>query len=434
MEKIGVGLLGLGTVGWGVYQAFHHRQQVITKKTNRLFEIRKVLVKDVERPRQNRDVFPLLTDDFSEVLDEEVQVIIEAIGGVEPARRYIEEAIMAGCHVVTANKELIAKHGVSLEQLAHRHGVKLLYEASVAGGIPILGTIRHLLQTNHIHRITGILNGTTNFLLTEMEKKGVSYEEGIAVAQELGYAEADPSNDVDGVDSMYKLAILTRLAFEVTLPFQKIPYKGIRGIKVGELILAKKLGYAVKLLAEVGRETNQDTVSLRVAPMLVPLSHPLATVEGVYNGVHIEADGVQDITLLGQGAGTEPTASVMLEDVCNLFLLPPPMVQDEPEAVILPEEPFGERFIYMEFVETIDEEVGQQMQTRLEKIGLPLIKMEAITLPEGGGVALLFEQWNPIYQGILLAEIGIEVKRMLDRPIYQQASNHAETQRFKKIG
>ncbi|SDX42545.1 homoserine dehydrogenase [Marininema mesophilum] len=428
MKRIGVGLLGFGTVGLGVYQALQNNREVILKRTRILFDVKKVLVSNQEKQRQAEGVKPLITTDFAQVLEAGVQVVVEAIGGVEPARRYIEEALTAGCHVVTANKELIAKHGSDLERLAHRQGVKLLYEASVGGGIPVLGTIQHFLQTNRIQRITGILNGTTNYLLTEMDKKGISFAEGVAIAQQLGYAEADPSNDVDGLDAAYKLAILARLAFEVDISTTEIPREGIRDITPGELALAKKLGYAVKLLAQVDCYGENRPLSLRVGPGLLPLAHPLATVDGVYNGIHIEADRVQDITLVGQGAGAQPTASAMLEDLCNLYRLPLSYVDPRRDAVVLPQVSSGDRFIFLETTTPMLEEQQDQLHSRLEKIGLPVKNTSVASFSRGrSGFACVLGHWEPVYRGVLLAELGLEVTHLLDRPIY----SHSTTEEVK---
>ena len=317
MKKVNVALLGLGTVGSGVWKMLKENQDVIARKTGKWYQVHAILVKDPEKKRDLDVEEALVTTDFSKVLTKETDVLVEVMGGVEPAFSYIKQAIKQGCHVVTANKELMAKHGVELEELAQQNKVQLRYEASVGGGIPVINTLRHFLKANRIDRIQGILNGTTNYMLTKMQEEGVSFAEVLKDAQEKGYAESDPSSDVEGLDAVYKLTILMRLAFQARVSVSQIRHQGITDMIPQELQLAGKLGYSVKLLAQAEKFGENGPVSGSVFPTLVPNEHPLASVRDVYNAVSVEGDYVQDLTLAGQGAGQKPTASAVVEDLLN---------------------------------------------------------------------------------------------------------------------
>ncbi|MBA4601517.1 homoserine dehydrogenase [Thermoactinomyces mirandus] len=317
MEKVKVALLGLGTVGSGVWKMISENRDVIARKTGKWYQISSVLVKNPEKKRNLDGVEEVLTTDFSQVLARDPDVLIEVIGGVEPAFSYIKKAMAKGCHIVTANKELMAKRGQELEELSGQYGVQLRYEASVGGGIPVISTIRHFLKANRIYRFYGILNGTTNYILTRMSEEACSFADVLKDAQEKGYAEADPSSDVEGLDAVYKLSILMRLAFQVHVPVSQIPCQGITDLSPQELQLAEMLGYSVKLLARAEQFGENGPVSCSVLPTLVPLHYSLASVRDVYNAVTIEGDYVQDLTFVGQGAGQKPTASAVVEDLLN---------------------------------------------------------------------------------------------------------------------
>ncbi|GGE20392.1 hypothetical protein GCM10011571_22940 [Marinithermofilum abyssi] len=418
MERIGVGLLGLGTVGTGVYKALRNNQDVLLRRTGQLFEVRKILVRDPYKTRQVEGVQFLITTDFHEVLQSGVQVVIEVIGGLESAYAYVRDALTAGCHVVTANKELIAKRGKELEALARQKGVQLLYEAAVGGGIPVLGSIGYLLKANRVHRITGILNGTTNYILTEMEQKGLAFDEVLRESQEKGYAEADPSSDVDGHDAKYKLAILARLAFEAEISLEDIPCRGIRGVTSQDITLARRLGYAIKLLAQAEQYGEKGPISLRVGPALLPENHPLAGVNGVHNAVTLEGDWVQDVTLVGQGAGEQPTASAVVEDVGNVLRLPrisgstvehPPVLSGAEEG--------GSRFVVVE-TEALPGLAGAaSLRDKLEQINLEVEQIGTASFGSSTVLGLVLCHWNASYTNILLAELGIEVKRLEHYPV-----------------
>ncbi|MFD1427411.1 homoserine dehydrogenase [Kroppenstedtia sanguinis] len=412
MKRIGVGLLGFGTVGGGVYKTLRSQEDVILKRTETLFEVRSILVKEKEKERSIEGVQPLITTDFDRVLESGVEVIVEAIGGTEPARMYVERALEAGCHVVTANKELMAKHGVQLERLARHHQVQILYEASVGGGIPVLGTMGHFLKANRVQRITGILNGTTNYILTRMAREGASFEEVLAEAQQKGYAEADPAADVDGFDAVYKLAILCRLAFETQVSVQQILREGIRDITPEELELAQRLGYVVKLLATGEQYGEKGPVSLGVSPSLLPISHPLAGVEGVYNAIHLEGDVVGDVTLVGRGAGERPTASAVVEDLSNLFRLPSPKLPLSDSMLLPAGEAGGSRFLFMKLREGEVPE-PEKLRQKLERIGLEVVDVVSAR----GGVAFILRRWDPSYTSVVVTELGLELSQIVSRPV-----------------
>jgi homoserine dehydrogenase len=410
LRRIRVGLLGLGTVGTGVLKALKSNQDVIVKRTGMWFELCGILVRDRQKSRGVEGVRHLLTTRFEQVLEQEVDVVLEAMGGVEPACTYIRQALEAGCHVVTANKELIAKHGIELERMARERGVQLLYEASVGGGIPVLGTLRHLLKSNRIHRFSAILNGTTHYILTRMEATGVSLDRALAEAQRLGYAEADSSADVDGWDAAYKAVILARLAFEVDVPLSHIPCQGIRDVRASELQLARSLGYRIKLLVQGERYGETGPLSLEVGPALLPLSHPLARVEGVHNAIHLEGDVVQDVTLMGQGAGEQPTASAMVEDLCNVFRLPEGSGSVLDQASLLPVDRGGSRFLFLETRDTASPEKIAEVRSRLEPI------IQALQARENKW-ALILRRWEFADPDEWVARLGLDVIRVVDRPV-----------------
>lgn len=320
MEKIRVGLLGLGVVGSGVVKTIRSQEKKLAERLGKQVEIVKILVRDPEKERSAEVEQDLLTTSFAEVLASRVDVIVEVIGGVDPTLDYVKHAISQGCHVVTANKELLAKHGEELTRLANEHRVHLAYEASVAGGIPILSVLRQFLRTNEITSVQGIVNGTTNYILTEMEKRQVGYQEVLAEAQRLGFAEADPTADVEGYDATYKLFILSQLVFGEAKAWEEIERKGISRLRPCELHFAKQLGYRVKLLAQAKKTAAGIRMSVR--PTLLAQDHPLARMDGAFNGVQVTGNIVGDLLFTGRGAGELPTASAVVEDLAYLLTQP----------------------------------------------------------------------------------------------------------------
>lgn len=311
MAKVIVGMIGLGIVGGGVVR--------LLAKARHL-NLKKVAVRSIDK---KRDIVPsceLTTQVYDVIDDPEVEVVIEVMGGEQPAFDYIRRAIEKRKHVVTANKEVLAKHGPELFQLARENGVTIFFEASVAGGIPLISTMHKGLEANSISTVLGILNGTTNFILSQMEEKQVSFEVALAEAQRLGFAEADPTNDVDGHDVAYKLSILSALAHGRFAKPEDVYREGIRKISAEDIAQAKDFGYRIKLVGMTCRSEsgNGNSLAVRVHPMLVPLSHPLAAVSGSNNGIVVVGHAVGELTLVGPGAGQMPTASAIVGDTMNL--------------------------------------------------------------------------------------------------------------------
>ncbi|MSQ41658.1 MAG: homoserine dehydrogenase [Dehalococcoidia bacterium] len=316
MEPIGVSLLGAGNVGAGVLAALQRGAERYAARVGRPLELRRVLVRARARPRAGAPA-GALTDRFEDVLeDERTQIVVELMGGEHPAREYIARALASGRHVVTANKEVMAKCGPELLELASEHGVRLLYEASVGGGIPIVRPLGRDLLANEITAVTAIINGTTNYVLTAMTYEGSDYAEALAEAQRLGYAEPDPTDDVEGIDAAYKLAILCGLAFHVTVSPDDIARQGISGLSARDFRYADELGYTIKLLAS-GRLVD-GALDVSVRPTLIAYEEPLGKVDGVLNAVQVEGDLVGRVLFEGPGAGPKPTASAVLADVLDV--------------------------------------------------------------------------------------------------------------------
>ncbi|EJL21643.1 homoserine dehydrogenase [Brevibacillus sp. BC25] len=319
-EVVRVGLLGLGTVGGGVIKTIRSQQEKLASRLGKRIEIVKALVRDSEKERAVHIDPALLTTDFEDVLRSDVDIVVEVMGGVEPTYDYVRALIEKGCHVVTANKELLAKKGTELVDLANQHQVHLAYEASVAGGIPILSVLRQFLRTNDIQGVRGILNGTTNFILTKMETEQLSYQEVLKQAQELGYAEADPRSDVEGFDAMYKLYILAQLVYGESLPLADVVRKGIADLSAGHIRIASELGYRIKLIAQAYQA--EKGIRLSVEPTMLSLSHPLAQIHDAFNAVQLSGNIVGDLLFTGRGAGELPTASAVVEDLAYLLTQP----------------------------------------------------------------------------------------------------------------
>ncbi|PWK15868.1 homoserine dehydrogenase [Tumebacillus permanentifrigoris] len=320
IEKKGsvrVAILGLGTVGGGVYKTIQNNRETIRKRTGYEVEVTAILVRDLEKERLLDIDLALLTQNPEDVLNGELDVLIEVMGGLEPANTVISQALRSGRHVITANKELMAKHGAELLAIAEEHGAHLLFEASVAGGIPVIRMLQGYLTANRVKGISGILNGTCNYILTEMARTGREYAEILEDAKALGYAEADPTSDVEGYDAAYKLAILTNLAYDAKIDLRQIEREGITALQAADLELADRHGYAIKLIGSA-RE-SQGGLQLSVRPRLLPKSHPLANINDVFNAVTIQADVVGELTFSGRGAGEFPTASAVIEDLTALL-------------------------------------------------------------------------------------------------------------------
>lgn len=314
MKKINIAIMGLGTVGGGTYDILTGNRGMILKTQGLDIVVSKILDKDIERVTSRGIDRSIATTDLNDILsDPSISIVVEVMGGVEPAKTFITKVLLSGKSVVTANKELISKHWFELEAAAKKGGVGLYFEASCVGGVPIIRTLTDSMQANNIQNLFGIINGTTNYILTKMTQEGVSYDSALKEAKLLGYAEANPSADVDGYDAMYKLSILTSLAFHASIPYTCIYREGITKISASDIHSAKELGYIIKLLA-IGRKNGND-VEVRVHPTFVPDNHPLASVSGAFNAVFLKGDYVDDIMLYGRGAGSHPTGSAIVSDI-----------------------------------------------------------------------------------------------------------------------
>ena len=306
MNKLKIGLIGLGTVGCGVYKTIQNIDNV---------EIVKIAVKNINKPRSVEFPREMLTDNPSDVVnDPSIDVVVELIGGVEPAYDYISTAIKNGKHIVTANKELLAKRGEELFILSEEYNKVVLYEAAIAGGIPIIMPIKTILAGNKINRIQAILNGTTNYILTKMDVDGASYEDVLKEAQELGYAETDPTGDVEGFDAAYKITTLSTIAFKKRIKIENVYREGITKIRKEDMAKANEFGYKIKLIATATIDEN-DNADVRVHPMLVSKDSMLAHIDYVTNAVAISGHPIGNIVLSGPGAGEFPTASSVVGDI-----------------------------------------------------------------------------------------------------------------------
>ena len=320
IRPLGVGLLGLGTVGSGVARALMGKADTLARRIGRPIEIRRVLVRNPDKPRSVAVPAPLVTDVYEVLDDPEVDVVVEVLGGEEPARTFILAAIERGKSVVTANKEVMAKHGPAIVRAATERGVTVAYEASVGGGIPLIGPFQLDLAANDIRGLVGIVNGTTNYILTRMAQSGATFADALREAQELGYAEPDPTNDVEAWDAAYKLAILASLAFGAPVKPEQVYREGIRRLSPRDFLYAADLGYTVKLLA-IARLVD-GSIEARVHPTLVHRGSMLASVDGAFNAVQVEGDLIGTALFYGRGAGSEPTASAVVADLIALGTSP----------------------------------------------------------------------------------------------------------------
>jgi len=315
MKKFTIAILGFGTVGSGVYRIATENHSDIAHREHIDLEVGRILVRDFEHePNLHMAPMPLFTTSIEDILtDANIDIVVECMGGVEPARSYILRSLESGKTVVTSNKEVMSKHWYEFEAAAKKTGAGLYLEATVGGGIPIIRTIIDSMQANNIERVMGIINGTTNYILTKMAEEGLAFDEVLREAQKLGYAEANPTADVEGFDAMYKLSILSSMAFHAHMPIDVIYREGITKLTAEDFEAAKLLGYEIKLLA-IGKK-NGNAIEVRVHPTMLPKTHPLASVRGVFNAVFLTGHAVDDIMLYGRGAGCMPTASAVMSDV-----------------------------------------------------------------------------------------------------------------------
>ena len=315
-RNINIALLGAGTVGGGVYRLIKENREEFKDRTGAVINVKKVLVRDMSKDRPGFDK-AVLTDDFNEIIsDKDIEIVVELMGGLHPALEYVTESLKAGKQVVTANKDLIAEHGELIGNLAEQMGSDLLFEAAVAGAIPIIRPLKQSMAGNNISEIMGIVNGATNYILTKMSETGMSYSDALAKATELGYAEADPTADVEGYDAGRKVAIMATIAFHSRVVFNQVYTEGITKITADDIRYAKEFGYVIKLVG-VAKQT-ENGIEAKVHPMLIPEDHPLAGVRDSYNAVFVHGDAMEDITFMGRGAGMMPTASAVMGDVIDV--------------------------------------------------------------------------------------------------------------------
>ena len=317
--SVKIALLGFGTVASGVPFLLKENKEKILQSAQSDIEVAKVLVKDdAEKDRllAAGNDFDFVTNVDEILEDSDIAIVIELMGRIEPAKTFITRALQAGKHVVTANKDLLAVHGAELIAIAKEHGVALYYEAAVAGGIPILRTSVNSLAADKVTRVLGVVNGTSNFMMTKMVEEGWSYEDALAKAQELGYAESDPTNDVDGIDAAYKMVILSQFAFGMDVQFDQVGHKGIRKITPQDVAVAQSLGYVIKLVGSI--EETPSGLAAEVTPTFLPKAHPLAGVNGVMNAVYVESIGIGESMYYGPGAGQKPTATSVVADIIRI--------------------------------------------------------------------------------------------------------------------
>ena len=320
MVPIKIGLLGLGTVGRGTYEVLQRNQHEIARRAGRGIEVAAIAVRDVNKARAIVGSKVPVSSNFNDVIrNPDIDIVVELMGGYEPAYALALDAITRGKHVITANKALLARHGNELFDAARTHGVMLAFEAAVAGGIPIIKALREGLTANRIEWIAGIINGTSNFILSEMRSRGITFDTALQEAQRLGYAEADPTFDIEGIDAAHKLAILSSIAFGVPINIDAVYTEGISKLAKEDIKYAEQLGYRIKLLAITKR--TAAGIELRVHPTLVPLQRLIANVEGAMNAVLIKGDAVGTTLYYGQGAGSEPTASAVIADLVDVTRL-----------------------------------------------------------------------------------------------------------------
>ena len=315
-KRVKVGIVGCGTVGTGVVQILTEKREEIFQKSGVYIEITKVAARDWNKQRFFNVPSPLRTTDWREVVKGS-QIVVELVGGVGVAKEVVETALRSSKPVVTANKHLLAEYGREIAALARENNTTVLFEGAVGGGIPLIKVLKETLISNEVQQIQGILNGTTNYILSKMEEENLPFEEALNQAQAKGYAEADPTFDIEGIDAAHKIAILASLAFGGWVEFTKVFVEGIRKVNLLDIKLGKELGYRLKLLA-LAKKTPEGKVEIRVHPTFIPFSNPLSNVDGVFNGVLFKSDYLGKLKLQGAGAGAYPTATAVVQDIVNL--------------------------------------------------------------------------------------------------------------------
>ncbi|RXZ02660.1 homoserine dehydrogenase [Fictibacillus sp. S7] len=386
LSEIKIALLGLGTVGTGVYSSLLKRKPEIEQLLGKKIRLSGILIKNPAKPRSDFQKAPLYSE-FEKILGKEApDVVIEAIGGIEPAKTYITRSLEAGCHVISANKDLIARHGEELTSLAKARGARFVYEASVGGGIPVLRTLRELLRINKVQHVEGILNGTSNFILSHMRTTGSTFPEALELAQQKGYAEPDPTNDIEGLDAFYKAMVLSKWIYGEQPLWEEAEVKGIGNVRLEEIQLAEQLGLRLKHLVLL-----DDSLELKVKPVLVDSEHPLYGVEGVDNAVRIQTDLLGCLTLQGPGAGAEATASAIVEDFLSLYETGS-VYQDKPAvSEVVHKKQSKEGTTYLLFGEK--EHISGDTISALQLQGAVL---DTVSLPDSSLIAFLYAGDLPV--------------------------------------
>lgn len=316
-DRINVGLLGFGTVGGGVIEVLRENAHEITQRIGAPLHVKTVLVRDLQKKRNSDGDFQV-TDKIEDILDDaDIDIVIELMGGIHPSREYMLRALAAGKNVITANKDVVAQHGREMFEAAEKNKVDFMFEASVGGGIPIIMPLKQCLTANKITEVIGIVNGTTNYMLTKMTEEGLDYDTVLAQAQALGYAEADPTADVGGLDAARKAAILSSIAFNTRVELSDVYVEGITKITPADIEYATELGYVIKLLA-IAKDSPENGVDVRVHPAFIPKTHPLAAVNDVFNAIFVKGNAVGEVMFYGRGAGARPTASAVIADVIDV--------------------------------------------------------------------------------------------------------------------
>jgi homoserine dehydrogenase len=384
VTSFNVGLLGHGTVGAAFATLLEERAAAIVETTGRRPELSGTLTR--------------ARGDFDDIL-ERSELIVELIGGLEPAREYVLRALRASRHVVTANKQLLSQHGPELFAAARDAGVELRFEAAVGGVVPVIRVVRETLAAAHLERVHGIVNGTTNFILTEMTRTGASYDEALADAQRLGYAEADPSEDVNGKDAAAKMAILARLAFGAEVSLEQVTYEGIEHVTADDIAYARELGLSLKLVGTA--ERVDGGLSVRVHPVFLYGEHPLASVDGSFNAVTVESDAITEITLSGPGAGGSQTASAVLGDVVSA-MLPPPVPPGTASPVEIVGDVESAFYLHLE----VADRPGVLAQIA-EILGLQGVSVKSVVQKGLGPDARLTIVVHPVRESRFLAAVGL---------------------------
>lgn len=316
-NKIQIGLLGLGTVGTGVIKVLIENAYEISQKVDAEVKVKTVLVRNLDKKRNVTGEF-IVTDQIEDIInDDEIDIVVEVMGGEYPAKEYMLRALNAGKHVVTANKDVVAQYGRDMFDAAKKHNVDFMFEASVGGGIPIITPLKQCLTANKITEVMGIVNGTTNYMLTKMTNENLDYQTVLSEAQSKGYAESDPTADVGGLDAARKIAILASIAFNTRVALEDVYVEGITAITPEDIEYARELGYVIKLLA-IAKDSPENGVDVRVHPAFIPKAHPLASVNDVFNAIFVKGNAVGETMFYGRGAGEKPTASAIIADIIDV--------------------------------------------------------------------------------------------------------------------